>query len=84
MIIFFVLIVSSIAIFHIITITRSSYLQNYSQQYITFMQAYRLPMVLGNSYLQNILKIGNQKKIANQISQLKASFQNLQSQSTVI
>ena len=41
-------------------------------------------MILGNSYLQSILGIGNQTKIASQISQWRNSFAALTANSFVL
>jgi hypothetical protein len=59
-------------------------IQNYSEQYITFMQCYRIPMILGNNYLQSIMRIGNQTKISSQISQLSATFSQLSSNPIIL
>ncbi len=41
-------------------------------------------MILGNSYLQSILRIGNQTKIASQISQWSSIFAGLQSNPLIV
>ena len=70
---------ASLIAFHYFTAIHASILQSYSQQYITFMQCYRFPMILGNSYFQSILGIGNQTKISNQIETWRTSFADLAS-----
>lgn len=81
---FFALISISLIIFHVLTIGNAVKLQDYSHQYMTFMQCYRIPMILGNNYLQSIMGIGNQTKIASQISQLSATFAGLASNPVVL
>jgi hypothetical protein len=49
-------------------------LVNYSSGYISFMQTYRIPMILGGSYFRNMLKIGNQTRILTQIKSLSAQL----------
>lgn len=41
-------------------------------------------MILGNNYLQSIMQVGNQTKVAAQILQLSTAFGTLQSSSVVI
>lgn len=82
--IFFISIVATLIAFHAITVVDAAKLQSYSQQYITFMQCYRLPMILGNSYLQSTLGIGNQSKIASQIAQLSTTFTALASNPIIL
>jgi hypothetical protein len=41
-------------------------------------------MILGNSYLQSILGIGNQTKIASQITQWRNSFNALAASSIIL
>jgi hypothetical protein len=70
--------------FHLVTIIYAAKLQSYTQQYITFMQCYRFPMILGNSYLQSILSIGNQARIASQIDSWSKSFAALASNPIIL
>lgn len=84
MAVFFFLISVSLIAFHVLTVSDAAKLEDYSQQYITFMQCYRFPMILGNSYLQSILGIGNQTKIASQISQWSAAFAGLSSNPIIL
>lgn len=60
----------TIAVLAVMTNQESNSLINNSNQYINFMQTYRIPMVLGNNYFKNFLGIGNQVKVAAQISSL--------------
>ena len=45
--------------------------------YIIFMQCYRQPMILGNKYLGQILKIGNQTTSNANIDTFQESFRQL-------
>jgi len=52
-----------VAVLNIVTTADSSQLMAYSEQYTTFLQIFRLPLVLGIAYYKNILKIGNMTKL---------------------
>lgn len=49
-------------------------LQDYSTQYLNFLNMYRFPMALVKNYMKLFLKVGNQTKVANQIGSATKQF----------
>ena len=58
----------SIITLSLIDYTNSVFLNEYSEEYINFMQLYRYPIVLGNDYYSRLLNIGNQTNIMKKIA----------------
>lgn len=51
----------------ILTQANANNLNNYSLQYINFLNLYRYPMAFGKNILKTFMKVGNQTKAINQI-----------------
>ena len=72
--VFTILMFSAILILAVITNLNSQSLNNYSNQFITFMSMYRLPFFLGTNYMKKFLKIGNTTKVNSMIASVTNQF----------
>lgn len=57
----------SIMTLSLIDYSSSVFLNEYSEEYINFMQLYRYPVILGNDYYSKLLNIGDQTNIMKKI-----------------
>lgn len=53
---------------------QSQTLNNYSNQFITFMNIYRFPILLNTNYMKQFLKIGNITKVNAMIASATTQF----------
>lgn len=71
---FILLIISSIVILVTVSDDNGHSLNDYSSQFINYMNMYRFPVVLATNVMKNFLKVGNQTKIAAQIKAATNGF----------
>ncbi len=56
----------------------------YSSQYVNFMAAYRIPMILGNNYFRLMIGLGNITTTLKQVNTLSEQLRTLAGTNTAI
>lgn len=70
------IIICTVGVLTLVNNADSSKLVSYATQYITFMELYRIPMMLGNNYYKSLLGVGNYTKTTNEVAQLTSKMQS--------